>query len=60
MDDLAGNSFASQRLVEGQIERHGVRPLALEQVALERRHGKREVVGIELVIGAVDLDDDQG
>ena len=52
--DLAREALAPQLVVELELERHRVRALALELVALERLHGEQQVVGAELVIVAVD------
>ena len=41
---------AAQRVVERQVERDGVRALALELVALERLHREQQVVGAEVVV----------
>ena len=54
--DLAREPLAAQLVVELELERHGVRALALELVARERLHGQRQVVGAELVVVAVDRD----
>ena len=48
----------AQLVVELELQRDGVRALALELVALERAHGQREVVRPELVVVAVDVDPD--
>ena len=58
MDDLAREALAAQLVVELELERHGVRALALELVALERAHGQHQVVVGELVVVAVDGDRD--
>ena len=57
VDDLAREALAAQLVVEVQVERDGVRALALELVALERLHRELEVVGAERVVLAVDDDD---
>ena len=59
VDDLAGQALAAQLVVEDQVERHRVRALALELVALQRLHDQLEVVGAELVVVAVDRDPDR-
>ena len=58
MDDLARQPLAAQLVVELELERHGVRALALELVAVERLHRELQVVGPELVVVAVDADAD--
>ena len=52
--DLARQALAAQLLVELELQRDGVRALALELVALERLHREHQVVGAELVVVAVD------
>ena len=59
VDDLAREALAPQLVVERQVERHRVRALALELVALERRECEQQVVGAQLVLGAVDVDADR-
>jgi hypothetical protein len=54
--DLAREPLAPQLVVELQVERHRVRALALELVALERLQREREVLGAELVVVALDAD----
>ena len=49
----------TQLVVELELERDGVRALALELVALERLHRELEVVGAELVVVPVDVDADR-
>ena len=58
VDDLAREALADQLVVELELERHRVRALALELVALERLHREQQVVGAELVVVAVDADAD--
>src|SRR5215217_1147994 len=58
--DLAHEPLAAEVVVELELERHGVRALALELVAGERAHGEDEVVGAELVVVAVDAHADAG
>ena len=56
--DLAREPLAAQLVVELEVERDGVRALALELVALERLQRQRQVVGAELVVVALDADRD--
>ena len=56
VDHLAGESLAAQLVVELEVERHGVRPRALDLVALERLQRHQHVVGSDLVLLAVDVD----
>ena len=58
VDDLARQALAAQLVVELELERHRVRALALELVALERAHREHQVVVGELVVVPVDGDRD--
>ena len=57
--DLAREHLAAQLVVEREVERDRVRRLALDLVALERLEAQLQVVGVELVLGAVDVDADR-
>ena len=59
MDDLAGEPLTPQLLVQEEIERHGVRALPLELVAVERLHRELQVLARELVLAALDDDADR-
>ena len=58
MDDLAREPFAPQVVVEGELERHRMRALALQLVAVERRHRQHQVVAAQLMVVAVERDAD--
>ena len=58
-DDVAGEALEAQLVVELELERHRVRALALDLVALERLHRHEQVVGVELVVVARDRDPDR-
>ena len=51
---IQGSRVAANGRRRAQDERHGVRALALELVALERAHREHEVVARQLVVVAVD------
>src|SRR4051812_10870271 len=59
VDDLAREPLAAQVVVEGELECDRMRALALELIALERRHRELEVLRGELVVVAVDRDADR-
>src|ERR671937_2179469 len=59
VDDLAREALAAEVVIEGELQGDGVRPLALELVALERLHRQEQVVGGEVVVVAVDGDADR-
>ena len=58
-DHVARQALAAQLVVELQVERDGVRPGALDLVALERLEDELQVVGPEHVVVAVDHDSDR-
>ena len=58
--DLASQALAAQPfVVQRQLQGHGVDPLALQLVAVERLHRELEVVGPELMLAAVHGDADR-
>ena len=56
--DLARQPLAQQLVVELQRQRHRASCLGLDLVAVERLHHQGHVVGLERVLGAVDVDPD--
>ncbi len=58
VDDLAREALAPQLVVELERERDRAAGLGLDLVALERLHHQRHVVGLEVVLVAVEVDAD--